>query len=137
MTEIRLMEPAPPPAPARIAPARITPRPSRHITGRRANHFGIHMPPPSLADKMVEKETTRKRLLAQTEIENSSTNLVKCAVGKMARDEKHSKKFRAEIDASEAIPELLRNHLSFVGNLPSSVQLLGLIGEKFVRTFFE
>ena len=133
MTEITLSAPAQAPAPK--PSQRSVPR--RVITGGRRPQFGIHMPPSSLAEKMEEKDYTRKRLLAQTEIENSSTNLVKCGVSKLARNEKHAKRFKAEIDASAAIPELLREHLGFVGNLPSSIQLLGLIGEKFVRTLID
>ena len=111
----------------------------RLITGRksRQNQFGIHLPGPSIQDQMMAREESKKRLRAQEEIQQSSTNLVKSAVGKLARNEQHAKKFKAEIDTSQAIPELLREHLGFVGNLPSSVQLLGLIGEKFVRTLIE
>ena len=110
----------------------------RVITGgRKSQQFGIHLPPASLAEKMEEREETKKRLRAQEEIQQSSTNLVKSAVGKLAKNDEHAKKFKAEIDHSVAIPELLREHLGFVGNLPSSVQLIGLVAEKFVRTLIE
>ena len=105
--------------------------------GRKSQQFGIHLPPPSMAEKMEEREESRKRLRAQEEIQQSSTNLVKSAVGKLAKNDEHAKKFKAEIDTSQAIPELLKEHLGFVGNLPSSVQLIGLVAEKFVRTLIE
>jgi len=110
----------------------------RLITGgRKSRQFGIHLPPASLAEKMEEREESKKRLRAQEEIQQSSTNLVKSAVGKLAKNDEHAKKFKAEIDTSQAIPELLREHLGFVGNLPSSIQLIGLVAEKFVRTLIE
>ena len=61
-------------------------RPRRLITGGRKsqqNQFGIHLPQASLAEKMVEREESKKRLRAQEEIQQSSTNLVKSAVGKL------------------------------------------------------
>ena len=120
---------------------RNSPSRKRVITGgrrsRQNQQFGIHLPQASLAEKMVEREDSKKRLRAQEEIQQSSANLVKSAVGKLARNEQHAKNFRAEIDTSQAIPELLREHLGFVGNLPSSVQLIDLVAEKFVRTLIE
>ena len=76
----------------------------------------------------------KQRLRAQEEIQQNSTNLIRNAVGKLARNSEPAKKFKTEIDHSVAIPELLRDHLGFVGDLSSNVQLLGLIGENVIRT---
>lgn len=91
--------------------------------------FGLHNP------TRDEGDLKRKRM-CQEEIQQSTTNLVKTTLGELTKDEQHAKRFKEEIDQSHAFPELLKNHLGFVNELPSSLQLLTLVGEKWLRSKF-
>jgi len=79
---------------------------------------------------MQEKKTT----LAQDEIQKSATDLIQTGVGRLAKDENQRKRFKAEIDQSVAIPEILKDHLDFVHKLPSLLQLGALIGQKYLKS---
>ena len=93
----------------------------------------MHMPQIS-AIGMAELAERRKKMLAQEEIQESSTTLVKDGLSRLATGEGHKKRFKTEIDKSMAIPELLKDHLGWVSSLPSTLQLAALLGEKFVRS---
>ncbi len=73
-------------------------------------------------------------MLAQDELQSSATQLIQTGVGKLARNQDQQKRFKAEIDKSVAIPELLKHHLGFVHKLPSTLQLAALIGEKYLQS---
>eukprot|EP01009_Symbiontida_sp_KSa7_P001809 NODE_1421_length_605_cov_374.872302_g1118_i1.p1 GENE.NODE_1421_length_605_cov_374.872302_g1118_i1~~NODE_1421_length_605_cov_374.872302_g1118_i1.p1 ORF type:complete len:142 (-),score=17.36 NODE_1421_length_605_cov_374.872302_g1118_i1:52-477(-) len=107
----------------------------RAITGQRRpawmplnKSFGLHVP--TLKD---DEQTMKKRRVCD-EMQESTTTLVKATLGQLTRDEAHSKKFSREIDSSKAFPELLKSHLGFVNDLPETLQLVTLIGEKWLRT---
>ena len=107
-------------------------RPKRLISGPRRTPFTMHLPKSTVSAEEVQNQ--RKRLASQREIEESTVNLVKQSLGEMTKSESHAKKFKKEIDESTAIPLLLQEHLGWVSKLPSSAQLLTLIGEKWLRT---
>ena len=115
-------------------------RPRLISTGRRPKNqfksqFAMHMPVTHSSN--VNTDETRKRLLAQQEIQDSSTSLVKSTLGKFARDDQHAKRFKVEVDKSVAIPELLKEHLGWVSSLPRSLQLATLIAEKYTRSLVD
>ena len=76
----------------------------------------------------------RKRAASQRELEVSTVNLLKSSLSQCTNDENHAKKFKTEIDTSTAIPLLLEAHLGWVTKLPPPLQLLTLVGEKWMRT---
>ena len=109
---------------------------ARRITGGRKRgrpQMTMHLPQIS-AIGMAEMADMRKKMLAQEEIQESSTTLVKDGLSRLATDENHKKRFKVEIDKSMAIPELLKDHLGWVSSLPSTLQLAALLGKKFVRS---
>ena len=104
----------------------------RRITGRR-KPFGMHVPQKT-APSTEELVAHGKRQLCQEEIQTSTTNLVKTSLSHIARSEEHAKRFKKEIDQSQAIPALLQEHLGWVSKMPSTAQLITLVGEKWLRT---
>ena len=97
--------------------------------------FGLHIDPHNQAQKDAEM-ALKKRRIAQEEIQESATSLVKSTLGQLASSDEHNKKFRKEIDESRAFPELLKSHLGFVNELPETLQLAALVGGKWLRTRF-
>ena len=77
---------------------------------------------------------SRKRMMCQQEIEQSTAGLLKSTLGHFAKNENHAKKFKIEMDNSPSVNALLADHLGWVSKLPSTAQLLTLIGEKWLRT---
>ncbi len=67
-------------------------------------------------------------------MEESTVGLVKSTLGALAKNETHAKKFKKEMDESTAVSTLLADHLHWVSRLPSTAQLVTLIGEKWLRT---
>ena len=72
--------------------------------------------------------------MCQREMETSTAELVKSSLGAFAKNENHAKKFRKEMTDSLAVNVLLSDHLGWVSKLPATIQLVTLIGEKWLRT---
>ena len=98
--------------------------------GRRLPFIRLPKSTPSPEELAIQ----RKRTICQREIEESTVNLVKSTLGKLAKDENHAKKFKKEIDESTAVGALLNDHLGWVSHLPSTLQLVTLVGEKWLRS---
>ncbi len=94
----------------------------------------MRMHVPTATPSAEQLSSLKRKRAAQSELESSSANLVKTSLGELARDEKHRAKFRAELEQSTAVPELIKEHLEWVTDLPSSLQLACLLGEKYLRT---
>ena len=94
--------------------------------------------PPQVPAVMQDEATRqlRKRFIAQREIEDSSADLLKNTLGAATKSEEHSKRFKAEVDRSVAIPELLKEHLWWIGSMPSTARLRTVVAEKWVRTLY-
>ena len=106
----------------------------RRITGRR---LGMHHPVPSVTETATARIQDKKTMLAQEEIQKSTSELIQTGIGKFARSENQRKRFRTEIESSVAIPELLKDHLGFVHKLPSLLQLGTLVGQKYLKSMHE
>ena len=127
-----LSTPTPPPHPRRVAQQ----HPRRIITGKRqrAADFAVHQPAITAAEQAQIRASLQKAMMAQNEIQSSATEIIQTGMGRLAQNEDQRKRFRAEIDRSIAIPQLLRDHLGFVHKLPSTLQLAALIGQKYLKS---
>ena len=129
--EATLSTPTPQPHPRRVAQQ----HPRRILTGKRSRaDFAVHQPAISAAEQAHIKLQEKKAMMAQDEIQSSVTEIIQTGVGKLARNQDQQKRFKAEIDRSVAIPELLKDHLGFVHKLPSTLQLAALIGQKYLKS---
>ena len=83
---------------------------------------------------MAMKLQEKKMMAAQDEIQMSATDLIQSSMGKLSKDENQKKRFKQEMDNSVAVPMLLKEHLGFVHQLPSTLQLAALIGQKYLKS---
>ena len=79
------------------------------------------------------KMQDKKMMAAQGEIQ-SSADLIQSSMGKLSKDENQKKRFKQKMDNSVAVPMLLKEHLGFVHQLPSTLQLAALIGQKYLKS---
>ena len=103
---------------------------------RRQQYPQFHLPTGG-GPALEQLQAAKQAHLAQDEIKQSATNLLKNTTSLAATDLHHAKRFKKEIDSSKAIPYLLQNHLGWVSGLPEIGQLAALIGEKWLRTKLE
>ena len=102
--------------------------PRRLITGKRQRQgeLGMHLPQVNQLELMAMKLQEKKMMAAQDEIQLSATDLIQSSMGRLTKDEEQKNHFKREMDSSVAMPMLLKEHLDFVHQLPSPLQLAAL-----------
>ena len=107
----------------------------RCITHRNKPSFGMKLAGMKRTKEFKEEQAiVKKQKIAQDELQESASGLlVKCG-GRFTKNAGHKDRFQKELDSSKAIPLLLGEYTGWVDQLPAALQIVALVGEKYLKT---